>query len=716
MLALFCALMLAPTGPTRFQYFYDLNLRYDGDLIWITPQSRLLGPDAILNKWDHLLSLSEKNNHVFNHFNFVHWNQTRPIMGFRFTYVVENLAGNWLSYEVVDVLAKRDAKYLHLYWGDNIKGKLHGKQYARFDKSDMTSQENIVRFFNTLAMPEGSLAVVTPPEEEFVIQLYWVQLPVHTLINKQPPAPVGANSLHRVNNTEPLTGVARLQRSHKDLWNHVRRTRQKSRIVTSIMGQMSHLHPLGAAYCTKQDNGDKLAFKSSVYHHHLADAMRTFVAWKHVPPGTVRENMERLQTFLALVPGYGEAQTRLIEGYEALNRHDIALAMKNRFAPILQVSFNNAVTRRYEARKKELLPRRDSFELSPATHIRFRSPKNGGTITNSNMLRFDIDDAPTAPLRIECALGGKVFAELDEIPSEIRFSTAGFGGKTPLTITAWFFNETTCTATIEVDVFHVDEEQELYNTVLRGVAKKNNHLLTQLNHDDFRIRFKGKDLKPEKVERNRKPLRIAIVLDNSGSMQGEMMAAAQLAIGTFLNNLEAEDLAEVLIFDRTVKRLHEFSNDAQSLRAAIHGTDPRGSTSLYDGLLVAHTDLLEQVGTRVVIVISDGEDTSSTALYKRVKKRLADSDTMVYSIALGKNNNRLLSISQATASVYTNLDKLITGQGEVSNLETTMQGIYEELKAFYTIEVNTTEKPKRKALRVTLAQGGKVRTRLLTRR
>ncbi|MDJ0838119.1 MAG: VWA domain-containing protein [Acidobacteriota bacterium] len=712
MTVLFCAFLLTQTGPTLFHYYYDLDLRYSDNLIWVTPQSRMLGPDGILGDYFHRHSLLEKaRGHMFNHFNFIKWEQTMPKQAFRFTYVVENLRGEWLSFNEVDVLVKRDKKALHMYWGEAIKSKSRkGGQYRRFDREALASGQAVPDFLNALPMPGGPPALVAPADEEFVIQLYWVKLKAPPVFKRRKSGPIVLpdTSIRRARVNEPLSGEARLEDAHWELWNHPPPAQKlRQRAAGGWSGDMIHLHPLGSAYCMFRQDADRLKFQSSPYQNYLASVLRKFVAWKYRLPEDVRESMALLKTYLELVPGDGEALAMLIIGYEQLNRHDKALALTNRYSPILYFPFTKEVAARYKKRKEELLAIRDTFTLDPKIDIRFLSPKDDDTVTNVNLLRFAIEGAPTEPLRIECALDGKVFAELDAVPPETRFSTLGLQDRTRLTVTAWYFNKTYSSASIDLNVFHVDEQQELYSTVLRAVAKKGNHLLTDLEKDDFRIRFKGRDLKPANIEKNRKPLRITVLLDNSGSMQGEFIQNAQFAIGTFLNSLEAEDRAELLLFDRIVKRLHGFSNDAESLRASIFGIDPRNSTALYDGLLVAHNDLLEQTGTRVIIVISDGRDTTSRSMYRTVRSRLIDSDVMVYSITLGEDNNLLHSLSNATASVYTNLEK-------VTNLEETMGRIYEELKAFYTIEVQTAEKPKRNALKVTLNREGKVRTRLLT--
>ena len=89
-----------------------------------------------------------------------------------------------------------------------------------------------------------------------------------------------------------------------------------------------------------------------------------------------------------------------------------------------------------------MLDKRDSFKRAYHIMVNFLSPVADDTVTTNNLLRFNIPNAPTEPLLVECSLNGEVFAQLDEIPKEIPFSTEGVEGQAELKVKIWFFNVT----------------------------------------------------------------------------------------------------------------------------------------------------------------------------------------------------------------------------------------------------------------------------------
>lgn len=698
------------TAPTRFHYFCDLKLEFTGDQLSVTPQSRLLGPDTVLGNPRHKLTLLEETGHVFNQFDFHNWEQNREIHAFRFVTVLEDLQGTWLDFQEHEIHVERDEKAMHLFWGVNLaERRLLGKQYRRFSRRDLDSWEEARQFIDMLLMPEGPSSFSLPGHDEYVVQVYWAEVFSQAVLaqsNRQKDA-VRARP-RRAGTNEPVSGIEMHLRAGDDLWNNSGSLKTRGRRyqnASTSADSLGHLHALGTAYVTTEPDGTPVV-KSSTYQNQLAWIQRTYRDWQSHSSGDKRKQLAALDAYLNLVPGDRDALTDLIGLYEQINRQDMALAVQRRFAPMLDPAFNRKLTKRINKHRQALLAKRDGFTHDPYIDMRILSHKSGDTVTRYNMLRFAVAGAPSVPLRIDCSLNGKVFAELDTIPKEVRFNTIGLQGTVSLQVQAWFYNRTTQTVSMDVNVMQVDEEVELYSTVLRTVARRKNHLLTDLNREDFRFEYKGKPLTPVRFEKSREPLRIAIVLDNSTSMQGRYVKSAREAIGAFLNNIEAEDQVELIAFGNTVLRLHPFSNNAERLRAPIYSMDARGRTSLYDALLVAHDDLQQVEGSRIMIVISDGLDTTSNTSFKALKSRLAKSDTMVYGIALGTRNHRLLELAMSTASIYTRLET-------VSDLKATMQRIYEELKAYYTIELQTTEKPKTKALKIDLIKGGKVRTRLL---
>src|SRR5205814_931770 len=136
------------------------------------------------------------------------------------------------------------------------------------------------------------------------------------------------------------------------------------------------------------------------------------------------------------------------------------------------------------------------------------------------------------------------------------------------------------------------------------------------------------------------PIALGLLLDTSASMENRLPIAQEAAIG-FSKKLRPQDLAEVIDFDSRVLILQTFTNKASELEQAIRRTSAGGSTSMYNAIYIALKDLKKIVATNVdeirrqaIVLLSDGEDTSSLLPFEEVLDLAKRSETAIYSIGL----------------------------------------------------------------------------------
>src|SRR6185503_4485143 len=136
------------------------------------------------------------------------------------------------------------------------------------------------------------------------------------------------------------------------------------------------------------------------------------------------------------------------------------------------------------------------------------------------------------------------------------------------------------------------------------------------------------------------PIALALLLDTSASMEAKLPTAQEAAIG-FAKRLRTQDLAEVIDFDSRVVVLAPFTNATGELETAIHKTSAGGSTSLYNAVYIALKDLkkviaknTEEIRRQAIVVLSDGEDTSSLLPFEEVLDLAKRSETAIYAIGL----------------------------------------------------------------------------------
>jgi Ca-activated chloride channel family protein len=127
---------------------------------------------------------------------------------------------------------------------------------------------------------------------------------------------------------------------------------------------------------------------------------------------------------------------------------------------------------------------------------------------------------------------------------------------------------------------------------------------------------------------------MAILIDTSGSMVDKIKEVHDAA-GAFVQNLREIDEALVIDFDENVFLIQDLTADVGALQEAIESTEPLGGTALYDAIHAAYRKIGTFKGRKVIVVLSDGEDTLSQFGFERVLREARTNSTMIYSIGLG---------------------------------------------------------------------------------
>lgn len=176
---------------------------------------------------------------------------------------------------------------------------------------------------------------------------------------------------------------------------------------------------------------------------------------------------------------------------------------------------------------------------------------------------------------------------------------------------------------------------ELIN-VTATVTDANGRFVPGLRQEDFRV---YQDDQPQQITHfnsERVPVSLGIILDTSGSMDGEKMAAAKLALNRFLIDLLGpEDEVFLYRFDNSPELVHEWTTDRARVSAALNRIQPRGGTAMYDA--VSEAIPLVQAGKhrkKALLVISDGNDTSSRTAIMALKEQIRETEVLIYAIGI----------------------------------------------------------------------------------
>ena len=226
------------------------------------------------------------------------------------------------------------------------------------------------------------------------------------------------------------------------------------------------------------------------------------------------------------------------------------------------------------------------------------------------------------------------------------------------------------------------------------VSDLDGRFVTDLDQSAFLVYEDGVEQDVTFFTKTQLPIALALLIDTSASMDERMTTAQEAAIG-FSQRLRPEDLAEIVDFDSRVDILQGFTNDAEQLERAIQRTSAGGSTSLYNAMYIALRDLAKaplreaDVRREAIVVLSDGEDTSSLVTFEEVLEQAKRSETAIYSIGLKSDESRSQRGFSEADFVLRQLAQETGGRAffpeTVDELTTIYQQISEELSSQYSI-------------------------------
>ena len=226
------------------------------------------------------------------------------------------------------------------------------------------------------------------------------------------------------------------------------------------------------------------------------------------------------------------------------------------------------------------------------------------------------------------------------------------------------------------------------------VADGGGKYVTDLNQEDFEVYEDGAKQKLTFFSKTQQPISLALLLDTSASMDERMGIAQEAAIG-FARQLHKEDQAEIIDFDSQVRVLSPFTNDAAALEKAIRQTTANGSTSLYNALYISLKELKKtkvaaasEIRRQAIVLLSDGDDTSSLIEFEEVLDLAKRSETVIYAIGLRQGEIGRREFKEAEF-VLKQLANETGGRAyfptDARELAKMYQGIWDELSSQYSI-------------------------------
>jgi Ca-activated chloride channel family protein len=169
--------------------------------------------------------------------------------------------------------------------------------------------------------------------------------------------------------------------------------------------------------------------------------------------------------------------------------------------------------------------------------------------------------------------------------------------------------------------------------VFVNVIDQNGAIVSGLTRDDFAL---AEDGRPQQIavfeHLSELPLNLTLAIDTSGSVHKDMAEEADAAKHFAHALLRPQDQMSLMQFATDVRELTPFTNKVSQIDRGLGQLRGDWATSLYDAICQASGRLGGKEGRRVLVLVSDGDDTASNANYGKAVEQALRNEVMIYSI------------------------------------------------------------------------------------
>jgi len=152
-----------------------------------------------------------------------------------------------------------------------------------------------------------------------------------------------------------------------------------------------------------------------------------------------------------------------------------------------------------------------------------------------------------------------------------------------------------------------------------AAVRQNRRVVTGLKAEDFEVLDNGVVQQVSDVSYEKLPIDLTVILDVSASVGGPVLDELRRALKQLRADLGAQDRLRLLTFNMRVQRLVDFTDPAAKIDTALASVGGSGSSAVFDSLAVALSSAAPRGRRQLVVLFSDGQDSSS----------ITDSDTLL---------------------------------------------------------------------------------------
>ncbi|MEX2260442.1 MAG: VWA domain-containing protein [Bryobacteraceae bacterium] len=213
-----------------------------------------------------------------------------------------------------------------------------------------------------------------------------------------------------------------------------------------------------------------------------------------------------------------------------------------------------------------------------------------------------------------------------------------------------------------------------------------------LDKDDFEVRDNGAPQTVTTFERSTElPLSVALMVDSSASTGIEAKYQVQ-SVSRFLKALFSEgnpkDAAALYTFNYEVTRRNYFTRNAQPIEESLRLVKNEAGTAMYDAIYLGSQDLENRDGRRVMVLVTDGGDTSSGKDFHAALEAAQIGDAVIYAVLvlpITNNPGRNTGGEHALALLTSGTGGRVFAPSGASGMESAFLEILRDLRTQYLL-------------------------------
>ena len=213
------------------------------------------------------------------------------------------------------------------------------------------------------------------------------------------------------------------------------------------------------------------------------------------------------------------------------------------------------------------------------------------------------------------------------------------------------------------------------------LATAGNNPVTDLTAADFEVKDNGVVQKVSLVGSDKVPVNVMLALDTSASLSHDRLTRLRAACTALIGKLLPGESAGLITFSHVVTQRQVLTTDLGRVSEALGLVEPSGNTSLSDAVSLGLSVAEQSDGRALLVVFSDGVDTTSWQPEEVVLASARRSETVLYGVAVtpeGGSPRFLRDAAEATSG------KVLEVRSN-DRLEATFVQILEEFRQRYLL-------------------------------